>query len=96
MADRAHDPAIEAAQRFFRRGWQRVAVQSVSPCTDRQIDPFDSEALAFGRRLHDFHAFGHNFGPDVIAEQDSDLHTAPLAINFTKLAPRRSQTQRLS
>ncbi|HEU5018320.1 MAG TPA: hypothetical protein VFT69_10165 [Pseudolabrys sp.] len=59
-------------------------MQIVSPGADRQVNPFDSEALASGRRLHDLHALGGDFGPDIVAEQNSDLHTAPLTIEATK------------
>ncbi len=43
---------------------------------DRQSLPIDGKAGPRRRCLHHLDAFGHNFVPDIVAEQNSDLQTS--------------------
>jgi hypothetical protein len=74
MPDRTHDPAVELPQHLLGNGGKRMSVLLVPALADRQLLPINGKAFTRGGGFHHLDAFRHDFEPDVVARQDTDLH----------------------
>src|SRR5450759_431833 len=86
VADRPRYPAVEALEpvhRYLRLG---VAVQFVPLAADRKLLPPHLEPNLGRRGLHHFDGFGDYLEPDVVAQQNSNLHGEPFSVTVLEPA----------
>ncbi len=83
MADGAEKDRIEEAQSFEPVGRHHLPGLDIGLAAPIEFAPFEREAVAPGRLLHNRDAFRHDFAPDAVAGDDRD----PIAVCHVRFLP---------